>query len=468
MPKKKLHIKEDFTPTGVMSMVDSNGQSIQITDSVKNDTLPDKLTVVVEATHTGINRNKVNYSYENLDKSKDSWTKDYNKPVLLNHDSSSDPLGRVKTSNFKQSVINPDKHTIELNLEITNKAAIERFLDGRYSTFSIGGYTDSAVCSICGKDMMKDGFCGHRRGQSYDNKECYWNLGTMEYDEISVVNSPADVHAQAISLSVVGEDGQEDSIIPGENADGTTGEPTGEQGDSANIDGGILDNIDSILGNKDSDDGNKPEEPTEPESASENNTPTAPTEPSATTEPTTTTGEQGDSVESLKEKIANLEDQVSTLQSEIETKDGTIAAKDVEIETISNERDSLKTKLETSQEDSVGLVKQNAALAKFAHNSLAERVIDLQIVLGEKTLEDREQLLKDYSIMTSKKLNDTISELNKSGRINHRVTVTNPGIVNDANNTDEEGFTKPSDQTRTVTLQDAVNTMKDYFVNRQI
>ena len=463
MPKKKLHIKEDFTPTGVMSLVDSNGQSIQITDSVSNDKLPDKLNVVVEATHTGINRNKVNYSYENLDKSKDSWTKDYNKPVLLNHDSSSDPLGRVKASNFKQSVINPDKHTIELNLEITNKAAIERFLDGRYSTFSIGGYTDSAVCSICGKDMMKDGFCGHRRGQTYDNKECYWNLGQMDYDEISVVNSPADVHAQAISLSVVGEDGQEDSIVPDENHDETAGEPTGEQGDSAKIDGNILDSIDNILGTKNSDGDNKPDEPEskpeEPESKPEDNKPTSAEEP---------TGEQGDSIESLKEKIASLENQVSTLQSEVGTKDGIIAAKDVEIETLSNERDELKAKLETSQEDSVGLVKQNAALAKFAHSSLAERVVDLQIVSGEKTLEDKEQLLKDYSIMTSKKLNDTISELYKSGRIHNRVRVINPGVVNDSTNADDDGFVKPNDQPRTVTLQDAVNTMKNYFVNRQI
>lgn len=460
---KRLHVKEDFTPTGVMSMVDSNGNAIQITDSANSNTLPDKLNVVVEATHTGINRNKVNYSYESLSKSTDSWTKNYSKPVLLNHDSHSDPLGRVKSADFKQSVINPEKHTIQLNLEITNKAAIERFLDGRYRTFSIGGYTDSATCSVCNKDQMTDGFCGHQRGKTYDGKECFWNLGTMEYDEISVVNSPADVHAQAISLSVVGEDGQEDSV-PSDNT-----EPTGDNDDTKNAtpsDGttsdDILNNIDGILGHTDS------QEPT----------PTEPTEPSEPAEPADKPKEDdsaddgaepiNDSVEKLKEEIATLKDKVATLESEIEAKEGIIAAKDSEIKSLEAERDNLKAELATATEDSEGLVKQNASLAKFAHSTLAERVVDLQIILGDKNIEDKEQLLKDYSLTTSKKLNDMINELHKPERITQRVKATNPAFANTDGTTDDDGFEKPGAQPKTVTLKDAAETMKNFLVNRQI
>lgn len=460
---KRLHVKEDFTPTGVMSMVDSNGNAIQITDSANSNTLPDKLNVVVEATHTGINRNKVNYSYESLSKSTDSWTKNYSKPVLLNHDSHSDPLGRVKSADFKQSVINPEKHTIQLNLEITNKAAIERFLDGRYRTFSIGGYTDSATCSVCNKDQMTDGFCGHQRGKTYDGKECFWNLGAMEYDEISVVNSPADVHAQAISLSVVGEDGQEDSVP----SDST--EPTGDNDDTKNTtpsDGttsdDILNNIDGILGHTDS------QEPT----------PAEPTEPSEPAEPTDKPKEDdsaddgaepiNDSVEKLKEEIATLKDKVATLESEIEAKEGIIAAKDSEIQSLEAERDNLKAELATATEDSEGLVKQNASLAKFAHSTLAERVVDLQIILGDKNIEDKEQLLKDYSLTTSKKLNDMINELHKPERITQRVKATNPAFANTDGTTDDDGFEKPGAQPKTVTLKDAAETMKNFLVNRQI
>ena len=470
---KKLHIKEDFTPTGVMSIVDSNGKAIQITDSANSGQLPDKLNVIVEATHTGINRNKVLYSHDGLQSSTDSWTKNYGKPVLLNHDSWSDPLGRVKTADFKQSVIDPEKHTIQLNLEITNKSAIERFLDGRYSTFSIGGYTDSAVCSICGKDQMKDGWCGHSRGQKYADKECYWTLGQMDYDEISVVNCPADVNAQAISLSVVGEDGQEDSILTNENV----GAPTGEQGDATQtgtkVTDSILDNIDGILAQKDSDngeatpeqqenDGDKTPPVTEPET-----TTTDPVEGEATPEPDTTEGEQGDSVEVLKAKIVKLNDTVKTLESEILTKDGVIAAKDSELETLSAERDSLKAELVTSKENGEGLVQQNAALAKFAHGSLAERACDLQIALGEQKLEDKEKLLKDYSTVTSKKLNDMINELQKPEKILQRVRATNPAFANN-DAADGDGFEKPGDQSKVVTVKDAVDRMQNFFVNRQI
>lgn len=460
---KKLFFTDDFTPdvAQVVNISDSNGQVIQISDAAgnKGKQLPSKINVTLEATHTGVNRNKVNYAYDKLERSVDSWTENYNKPVLLNHDSSSDPLGRVLNGEFKQSAINPGKHCIQLSVEITNKDAIERFLDGRYRTFSIGGYTDSAVCSICGKDLMQDGYCGHQRGKKYDGKECYWNLGTMEYDEISVVNCPADVHAQALTVQTFNEDGQADAVIDlgvvvtdSENNAGTKV--------TDGVDPTILDNIDGIVGNQD---GTEP--PTnDPVPPVADNTPTEPTEPTQPTEPTEPpTGEQGDKVKELEDKIKALEEDKVNLTEQLAAKDGVIAQKDIEIETLSTERDSVKAELEVANTESKGLMDKNVSLAKATLQIMASNVANLQIALGDKTLEDKEGLVKEYSTYTSKRLNDMILELVKPEKITQRkiVLATNPGVISDGDTIDGTG--KQTDNTE-LNAADYVESMIKFMV----
>lgn len=466
MQRKRLHIKEDFTPVGeVVSISDMNGQPIQVTDAKEdNKKLPDKLTVVIEATHTGINRNKVSYSYDKLERSTDSWLRDYEKPVLLNHDSWSDPLGRVKSSAFKQSQIDPQKHCIQLTLEITNKAAIERFLDGRYKTFSIGGYTDSAVCSVCGKDQMTDGWCGHSRGKKYDGKECYWHLGLMDYDEISVVNTPADVHAQAISVEVVDPNAKPE--------DGKAAGGTGNVTDSADDPAAI---IDSLLGNKDSsEEGAEPTGTENPEATKDGADGEGESgknedgEKEPTAEPTAGEGQE-DEVTILRNQITALEDKVTELNNTITSKDemllakdGEIVTKDTEIATISAERDAVKQELQVANEESQGLVKQNVTLAKYAHKILCEKVAELQIAVGDKKIDEKDSLITEYATFTSKKLNDMVSELVKPEKIVQRAIVTSPGVISESDSDDSTTGTKTE-----VTLEDYARTMRDFLVNKR-
>lgn len=477
MQRKRMHIKEDFTPVGeVVSISDGNGQPIQITDakSSKNSKIPDKLKVVVEATHTGINRNKVSYSYDKLELSTDSWTNNYEKPVLLNHNSySGDPLGRVKSAQFKQSQIDPQKHTIQLTLEITNKAAIERFLDGRYKTFSIGGYTDSAKCSVCGKDIINEGWCGHQRGKKYDGKECYWHLGVMDYDEISVVNSPADIHAQAISVEIVEDEVQDNTSTDPETDSTTTGNKVTDNAD------GILGQIDGLLGNdgeaenpdgeqqdnknpKNPDNPDNPEDPKDPEQQNDNSENDNP----ENNEPDGGDGPQTDSaeVETLKSEKKALEDKVAELESQLNAKDGLISQKDMEIESIGAERDSAKEELANAKTENEGLIQQSVNLAKYIQQSLANSVADLQIAVGDKKLEEKDELVKEYSTFTTKKLNDMKLDLVKPEKITQRATVTSPGQIADGDTTSsttESGANQ-------LTLLDYENSIVQFLVNKKL
>ena len=418
----RMKITEDFTPGSfeVTGFNDENGQPFVITDATK-DNIPSRLQVIVESTHTGINRNKVEYTFNGLENSVSSWTDNYNKPVLLNHNPYSDNIGRVKHAEFCQSVIDPSKHCIKLTLEITNKDAIERFLDGRYKTFSIGGYTDSAKCSICGKDQMTDGWCGHQRGRKYDGKEAYWTLGKMEYDEISVVNCPADVHAQAIDIKVITNEPQADSAEQ---------QQTDDVQNPDSITDSILDGIDTLLG--------KGQEQSEPQTDSTDE---------AEQGEEASTGENIGSQEDGNVKNDNINDELEQLKAQLAEKDNRIAEleqakeQDEAIITELNEKlqaaDSAKAEMESElqlvKDEKKALLDQNVEFAKFSHRVLCEKVADMQILAGEKQADEREALLTDYAVMTSKALKDMSQEiLNRPHqKDNVRGTVTNPVPVSD-------------------------------------
>lgn len=451
---KRFKITEGLeTDVTVCGIQDESGQPVLVTDSAKRDgnTLPSKIRVVLEATHTGVNRNKVEYTSFGLENSVDSWTSDYQKPVLLNHSTYSDPLGRVVNAEYKQSVIDASKYCIQLTLEITNSAAIERFLDGRYKTFSIGGYTDSAKCSICGKDQMKDGWCGHSRGRKYDNKECYWTLGQMDYDEISVVNCPADPKAQTLSIDIVNtDDGKEKDGVEG-------GEPPitdGATGVEPHVADGLgLSQLDGILGIDGNGEGEEPgvtdgvEPPVEP-----------------VTEPPVT--DNTDLADAQK-----LQDEVDRLTADLLLKDEALLNKDSEIATLKEtvtsketECTSLKEQLDAANEDVAGHVKQNVGLARLAHKIMCQRAVDVQVALGSVKEEDKESLMTEYSTYTTTKLEDLVKGMFDSSKPVERPRVHQPGAeqINDNTVTDHAS----GGNSTAPTLDEYADAMLDFFKSR--
>ena len=105
-----------------------------------------KVIVKVEATHSILTKNKTFYPANELEKAHRTWVEPYERPVIRNHNEYDEPLGRVKEAIFKDSVLHPGQKTIELTLEIVDSDAIEKVLDGRYKTVSIGGSASRVVC----------------------------------------------------------------------------------------------------------------------------------------------------------------------------------------------------------------------------------------------------------------------------------------------------------------------------------
>lgn len=159
---------------------------------------PSKIKIEVEAIHPTITKNFTYYSLDELDKGLKSWLEPYPKPVLKNHDMMTEPLGRVRKAEIKDSVLTSGKALV-LTLEITDPDTVKKVRDGRYLTLSIGAYAGSVRCSICGTELTQ-GMCEHQRGKRYEDKLCYWEVRDLEFSEISFVNNPADQNAQVIKV----------------------------------------------------------------------------------------------------------------------------------------------------------------------------------------------------------------------------------------------------------------------------
>ena len=197
----------------------------KIIDAAGGDT-PSSIKVKISATHSGlVNKNYWFYSPSGMADGAKTFIKPYPKPVTLNHDPASDPIGRVidakyisynmnnylditdsKDKNYLKNVntfVNSKTYKqvgykglgeIELIAEITDAEAIKKLLDKRYLTVSVGGGSDAAYCSICGANKMaKD--CGHYRGETYDNQSCFLISGKLTYRHVSYVSEPADENA---------------------------------------------------------------------------------------------------------------------------------------------------------------------------------------------------------------------------------------------------------------------------------
>ena len=222
MPKTKI---AELGTVLNLTLKDSDIASMKsaISDSKKIKSIK----VGIEATHAGIvNKNYKFYLPAGMSNGADSFVKPYNKPVTVNHDPAAPPIGRVidakyvsyniktdvntlnPSSNAKfldkvQKFISSDSYSeagykglghIYLTAEISDEVAIERIMDKRYMTVSIGGGSNHMYCSVCGVDN-KDNYCEHYPGQKYEDQTCYFISGDiMDFDHVSYVNSPADMN----------------------------------------------------------------------------------------------------------------------------------------------------------------------------------------------------------------------------------------------------------------------------------
>lgn len=157
----------------------------------------------IEAIHAGATRNDTIYPAHELkgDAVKGtgvySWVRPYPKPVIYNHDTFTEATGRVMKAVFSETT-QAGRPGIILYPKITSPDAIQAIKDGRLMTVSIGGESSHVRCNICHTDIAEEGFCGHYKGEVYDDQLCQWIIGEIKFDEVSWVNVPADSDAMVV------------------------------------------------------------------------------------------------------------------------------------------------------------------------------------------------------------------------------------------------------------------------------
>lgn len=145
---------------------------------------------------SGLTANYNNYSAAELEKALQSWVEPYPKPIILNHDLNSEPLGRVMAARMDKEA--DGSPYVRLQLAITDPVAAQKIADKRYLTGSVGGRAGKAVCSITGEDLASEDSAGrprtakYKRGQVYKGKLSYIDMQDISFKEYSFVNQPAD------------------------------------------------------------------------------------------------------------------------------------------------------------------------------------------------------------------------------------------------------------------------------------
>ena len=208
------------------------------------------LEIIYDLSHSGRRINNRIYTVKGQQDGINTLVTPYPKPILTHHDGDSDPIGRFidgqwedlsnyalpffsDVSEFMElkkayDLDDPEriykvmkKHNLLTNKDwpgigrmrvrarITDEKAVEKFLDGRYITFSAGSTTDRHVCSICLSDWADGDLCEHRHGKIYDGDICVFITGKFEVLEGSVVNLPADDLSQVLSMELTDHNGQE-------------------------------------------------------------------------------------------------------------------------------------------------------------------------------------------------------------------------------------------------------------------
>lgn len=189
--------------------VSKKNRKVIISDAKKEVKGGYSLICEVDATHSGTLINNRIYPPDKMQRGVRTWTAPYKKPVLINHDDTKDPVGRViaakyirtpkgtDTDDYKPVLRESEGYGYQrLTVKITEPEAIQKVLDGRYETVSVRMATDHCWCSICEQDWSgEDGPCDHVPGQKYDGKLAFMTTGELNYREVSFVNIPADEYA---------------------------------------------------------------------------------------------------------------------------------------------------------------------------------------------------------------------------------------------------------------------------------
>jgi len=171
----------------------------------KTKYLPDSIEIKIKASHFNfINDNSLKYTENAVKKGVQTWTSPYQKPQLVHHNKLLDPIGRITSYKITttDSLSEPPEY-IELTAKITDSGSIEKILDGRYNTVSVGSKSSKVICSECNQNIIEDGLCSHKKGSlNSKGKRIHWIIDQLDYVECSFVNEPADKYAGIDQINI--------------------------------------------------------------------------------------------------------------------------------------------------------------------------------------------------------------------------------------------------------------------------
>ena len=180
-------------------------EQIDLTEKKANKAIikvdPKSIMVDIEGAHSNVlTGNYTQYTPEGLIASIPSWTDPYEKPCIMYHNEEDGKIiGRIKAVTCKQTDTRSDTPALLFTVNVPDEEAKQQIEDGRLSTVSIGINATDVRCSICGQNIA-EGKCGHKRGQHYDDKLCYWIVNEFTGKELSYVITPSDPYAHNVKI----------------------------------------------------------------------------------------------------------------------------------------------------------------------------------------------------------------------------------------------------------------------------
>ena len=194
----------DFTENFTLELPDFSKSDIDFSESFNSR---HGLIIEVAAIHEGLTSNYNNYSAAELEKALQSWVDPYPKPIILNHDLNTEPIGRVMAAKMDKE--EDGSSFVRLQIAITDPVAAQKVLDKRYLTGSVGGRAAKAICSVSGDDLATEDDSGrprapkYKRGKVYKGKLAYVDMQDISFKEYSFVNQPADQKSGVRALKSV-------------------------------------------------------------------------------------------------------------------------------------------------------------------------------------------------------------------------------------------------------------------------
>lgn len=411
-----------------LSLVENNNIQESVYDQSPEPVAHDSIMVDIEGIHEVVTRNFNRYIAEGLRKSIPSWTKPYQKPMIMHHNERDGKIiGRIKSVELKEHKTRSGTPALLFTSNISDKEGKEQVRDGRLSTVSIGIIAHDVRCSICGHNIAMQGECEeHEKGQVYGGERCYWDIHEFEGKELSYVIVPSDVYASNIRIY----EPKEQKLKVTEQQQLPTSEVLAVNEENKLQESAEL-KEDKVLDEKVS---VEPTEKEEPKAAADDTA----VEKEAESEENDKKKEAADKLEDVIAELEQVKKDLSESQSELA------------------EEKSLRESLEEQLEKHKMAVKE----------SLAVEILSLRESAGRKPL-DREVLLSRSEESLKDAIIDLKEELAEAGDSAVDITeaadkIENPGLSTEKGSVDVEEQKKSSNTVEEVlNLQESLNSLFD-------